>query len=125
MDRPAMILSGVVLDSPDAQTLAAFYRELLGWAVRDDEPGWVVLKAPNGPTNLSFQTEETYIRPTWPAGPGDAQMMVHLDIKVDDLSAATAYAQRIGAVLADFQPQEHVRVLLDPAGHPFCLFVEA
>ena len=96
MDRPAMILSGVVLDSPDAQTLSAFYRELLGWAVRDDEPGWVVLKAPEGQTNLSFQTEDAYVRPTWPAGPGDAQMMVHLDIKVDDLQAATA--ARTGAL---------------------------
>ena len=30
----------------------------------------------------------------------------------------------IGAVLPDFQPQEHVRVLLDPAGHPFCLWMD-
>ena len=27
-----------------------------------------------------------------------------------------------GATLADYQPQEDVRVMLDPAGHPFCLF---
>ena len=125
MDRPAMTFSGVVLDSPDANTLAAFYRDLLGWAVRDDEPGWVVLQAPPGQTNLSFQTEDAYVRPTWPAGPGDAQMMLHLDFKVDDLQTATAYAQRIGAVLAEFQPQDDVRVLLDPAGHPFCRWVDA
>ena len=25
--------------------------------------------------------------------------------------------------LADFQPQDDVRVCLDPAGHPFCLFL--
>jgi hypothetical protein len=25
--------------------------------------------------------------------------------------------------VADFQPQDDVRVLRDPAGHPFCLFV--
>jgi hypothetical protein len=24
-------------------------------------------------------------------------------------------------MLAEYQPQEHVRVLFDPAGHPFCL----
>ena len=52
-------------------------------------------------------------------------MMLHLDIKVDDLDAATAYAQRVGAVLAHHQPQDDVRVLLDPAGHPFCLWVDA
>jgi len=28
-----------------------------------------------------------------------------------------------GATLAGFQPQDQVRVCLDPAGHPFCLFL--
>jgi len=28
------------------------------------------------------------------------------------------------SALADFQPQEDVRVCLDPAGHPFCLYTE-
>jgi hypothetical protein len=50
-------------------------------------------------------------------------MMIHLDIEVDDLEDAGARASAAGAVLADFQPQEHVRVYLDPAGHPFCLWV--
>jgi hypothetical protein len=27
------------------------------------------------------------------------------------------------SALADFQPQDDVRVCLDPAGHPFCLFL--
>ncbi|MGN6413610.1 VOC family protein [Flexivirga sp.] len=31
---------GVVLDAPDAQDLARFYRDLLGWPLADDEPGW-------------------------------------------------------------------------------------
>ena len=37
--------------------------------------------------------------------------------------AATEHAIAAGAVLAAYQPQELVRVLLDPAGHPFCLWV--
>jgi hypothetical protein len=48
--------------------------------------------------------------------------MVHLDIAVDDLQAAVSWAVEAGAVLAADQPQEDVRVLLDPAGHPFCFF---
>ncbi len=124
MDQtPAMKLSGVVLDSPDAQALAGFYRRLLGWAVEKDETGWVKLRSPHGGSGLSFQTEENYVPPKWPAGPGDQQMSVHLDIAVDDLAAAAAHATAAGAVLAEFQPQDHVRVFLDPAGHPFCLFV--
>jgi catechol 2,3-dioxygenase-like lactoylglutathione lyase family enzyme len=122
-NRPSMTLSGVVLDAPDARELAAFYRRLLGWEVEQDEPGWMKLRAPDGGPGLSFQTEKAYARPTWPAGPGDQQMMVHLDIEVDDLGAAGAHAVAAGATLADYQPQDDVRVYLDPAGHPFCLWV--
>ena len=120
---PRMTLSGITLDSPDAQVLAAFYRRLLGWTPERDEPGWVKLSAPDGGPGLSFQTEAAYVRPTWPAGPGDQQMMLHLDIAVDDLDAAGAHAVAAGAVLAEHQPQDDVRVYLDPAGHPFCLFL--
>jgi hypothetical protein len=49
-------------------------------------------------------------------------MMTHLDIAVEDLTAGVPWAAEAGATLASYQPQEHVRVLLDPAGHPFCLF---
>jgi hypothetical protein len=51
-------------------------------------------------------------------------MMMHIDIAVDDLAPAVADAIELGATLADFQPQENVRVLLDPAGHPFCLYLD-
>lgn len=121
--RPPMTLSGIVLDSPDARALASFYRRLLGWTVGKDEPGWVTLRAPNGGPGLSFQTEAAYITPNWPAAPGDQQMMAHLDIEVDDLDAAGAHAVAAGAHLAEYQPQDDVRVYLDPAGHPFCLWV--
>jgi catechol 2,3-dioxygenase-like lactoylglutathione lyase family enzyme len=119
-----MMLTGVVLDAPDARELAAFYRRLLGWSATQEEDDWVTLGAPGGGAGLSFQTEKAYVRPVWPAGPGDQQMSVHLDIQVDDLEAAGALARQAGATLADFQPQEHVRVYLDPDGHPFCLYVD-
>jgi catechol 2,3-dioxygenase-like lactoylglutathione lyase family enzyme len=122
--RPRLTVTGVVLDSPDARELADFYRRLLGWQTTADEPDWVTLRSPDGGTGLSFQTEEAYVRPEWPAGRGDQQMMAHLDIKVDDLETAGAHAVAAGATLADFQPQPDVRVYLDPAGHPFCLWVE-
>jgi predicted enzyme related to lactoylglutathione lyase len=122
--KPRMALSGIVLDSPDAQALAAFYRQLLGWTVTQDEPDWVKLASPDGGPGLSFQTESAYTPPTWPASPGDQQMMVHLDIAVDDLDDAGAHAVAAGATLAGYQPQDDVRVYLDPAGHPFCLFLD-
>ncbi len=123
MTRPRMTLTSVVLDSPDARELAGFYQRLLGWEARQDEPDWVALRAPDGGAALSFQTEPGHTPPVWPAGPGDPRMMAHLDIEVDDLGAASAHAVAVGAVLADHQPQDDVRVHLDPAGHPFCLWV--
>jgi hypothetical protein len=49
-------------------------------------------------------------------------MQLHLDLEVDDLDAAVAHAMAVGASQAGYQPQDHVRVMLDPAGHPFCLY---
>ncbi|WP_104116040.1 VOC family protein [Arthrobacter sp. B1805] len=123
-ERPALSLSSTVLGAPDAQELAAFYQRLLGWNTRTEEPGWVVLGAPDGGAGLSFQTEDHYTRPTWPEEPDHQQMMMHLDLAVDDLGAAVEFALSLGADLADFQPQDDVRVCLDPAGHPFCLFLQ-
>ena len=48
-------------------------------------------------------------------------MAMHLDIGVDDLDEAVAWAGEVGATPAEIQPQERVRVMLDPHGHPFCL----
>ncbi|MEU8278070.1 VOC family protein [Microbispora bryophytorum] len=120
---PRMTLTAAVLDAPDARELAVFYQRLLGWPIDDDEPEWVTLRIPGGGTGLSFQTEKLYERPVWPAAPGGQRMMLHLDIEVDDLDAAGAHAVEAGATLAGHQPQDDVRVYLDPAGHPFCLWV--
>ncbi|GAA1512443.1 VOC family protein [Kribbella lupini] len=115
---------GVALDAPDARELGRFYQRLLGWQIFGDEPNWVTL-APSKDAgyNLAFQTEADYQRPVWPAEPGKPQMSMHLDLEVDNLDEAVAHAVEAGAELADFQPQDDVRVMLDPAGHPFCLYV--
>jgi catechol 2,3-dioxygenase-like lactoylglutathione lyase family enzyme len=119
----SLTLTGVVLDTPDPDRLASFYERLLGWKRDQNESTWVTLTAPNGGAGLSFQYEPVYRRPRWPSTPEEQQMSVHLDIQVDDLDAAGAIAREAGATLADFQPQERVRVWLDPDGHPFCLYL--
>ncbi|MFG2532056.1 VOC family protein [Streptomyces sp. NPDC048516] len=113
----------MVLDCPDAHALAEFYQQLLGWEVKSSEPDWVLLRCPEGAMALAFQSEPGYRAPIWPEHPGEQQKMLHLDIRVDDLVEAEAYAVAAGASRAELQPQDDVRVLLDPAGHPFCLFL--
>jgi predicted enzyme related to lactoylglutathione lyase len=113
---------GVVLDAEDAHALAAFYRDLLGWTIAKEEPEDVALLPPDGVAYLAIQTNHHYVRPVWPDHGHSQQMMVHLDFEVDDLEAAVASAVASGAEPADYQPQEDVRVMLDPDGHPFCLY---
>lgn len=113
---------GVVLDAPDVEELVTFYSELRGWTIYRLEKDWATLDVGEGVAYLAVQLEENYVRPTWPAKPGDQQMMLHLDFQVTDLAAETERAISLGATLPDHQPQDDVRVLLDPAGHPFCLY---
>ncbi len=116
---------GVVLDAPDGRALAEFYATLLGWQMFGDDPdGAAVAPSADAGYNLATQTEKQYVRPVWPAVEGQPQMSMHLDIEVDDLAEAVAYAVEVGAELASSQPQETVRVMLDPAGHPFCLYLD-
>jgi predicted enzyme related to lactoylglutathione lyase len=116
---------GVVLEAPDGPALAGFYSKLLGWPIaEDDDPNGAAIQAPGTSSYLAFNTCEGYVPPAWPSEDGQQQMMLHIDIAVDDLASAVADAVELGATVADFQPQDDVRVLLDPVGHPFCLYLD-
>lgn len=113
---------GVVVDAPDVAVLARFYSELRGWAIWHEDENDAALDLGEGVAYLSIQRNPDYVRPVWPGEAGGPQMMLHLDFEVTDLEAEVARAVHLGAELPDHQPQENVRVLLDPAGHPFCLY---
>lgn len=115
---------GVVLEAPDAHALGSFYAELLGWELSKDEPGDAAVAPPEGVAYIGFQTASTYVRPVWPPVEGAPQMTMHLDFEVSELEVAVAHAIELGAEQAEHQPQANVRVLLDPAGHPFCLYTD-
>jgi catechol 2,3-dioxygenase-like lactoylglutathione lyase family enzyme len=114
---------GVAVDSPDPPALARFYVTLLDWEIGSESDGWVTVRPPDGVVYLAFHVNDQYVRPVWPSTPGEQQQQLHLDFEVQDLEAAVAHAVELGAVPAEFQPQEDVRVMLDPDGHPFCLYL--
>jgi hypothetical protein len=108
----------VSLDCAEPAPLAEFWAAMLGGevmfttatavGVRTD---WMWLTAIRVPD---------YQPPSWPGG--DIPKQIHLDLGVTDLDATVAEAERLGARLAPVQPApDRWRVLLDPAGHPFCL----
>jgi catechol 2,3-dioxygenase-like lactoylglutathione lyase family enzyme len=131
---PRLRVTSVTIGAPDPRELAAFYARLLGWTVTASDParpgcppedGWAQLRPPEGdegPT-LNFEYEAQFTRPVWPSAAGEQHITEHLDIAVTDLDRSVGWALEQGATLADYQPQDDVRVLLDPAGHPFCLYL--
>jgi catechol 2,3-dioxygenase-like lactoylglutathione lyase family enzyme len=98
---------GVVLDAPDARTLARFYADLLGWEIAKESDGHCVLHpSDGGVAYLATQTVAEYVRPTWPNTDGHQQQMLHLDFEVVDLDAAVAHAVRLGGQEARFQSRK-------------------
>jgi predicted enzyme related to lactoylglutathione lyase len=116
-------LSTINLNAADASALGAFYARLLGWEIRVDEPGWVVVAGPED-VALSFEQDRHFTAPVWPSEPGKPPIQMHLDVRVTDLDGAVRHAEECGATLHDHQPQRDVRVMVDPAGHVFCLWLE-
>ena len=119
----------LTLDCSDAEALGAFYSRLFGWEITArDGAGWVQLRNPGGGIGLNVQAEDSYEPPIWPEQPGRQAKMMHFEVLVDDLDAAVQLVLGTGGAEASHQPpdrdQTRLRVMLDPAGHPFCLFVQ-
>ncbi|MFM9368173.1 VOC family protein [Streptomyces sp. Da 82-17] len=128
---PVFRYSAVTFDCGDPVQLAGFYGEMLGLPVVFATEDFVFLGQGEGVAGLGFSRLEGYRAPGWPGdgdGDGDGgvggggEKRAHVEVGVDDLDGAEAWLLELGAVKPDFQPDpERWRVLLDPAGHPFCI----
>jgi hypothetical protein len=92
-------LGSISFDCEDPSALGNFWADLLGGEVAFRSDDFVAVR-----TNA-----------VWPK-------QMHLDLAVDDLDRAETAAVALGAVRAAEQPSpDRWRVMIDPAGHPFCL----
>jgi hypothetical protein len=116
---PIVEFGAVVVDCRDAAPMAAFYQAACGGEItrRDSDSAWLLLDG----VTVIFREVEGYRPPTWPSA--DVPIQVHLDFFVDDLDQAEALLHEHGATTADYQPHRDngLLVMLDPAGHPFCI----
>ncbi|MER5438790.1 VOC family protein [Streptomyces sp. NPDC002790] len=118
---PAIRYLAVTFDCPDPAELARFYGEALGLPVTLSTDGFVLLGREGAP-GLGFYRVEDYQPPSWPDSSVPKQ--AHLELGVEDLDATQARLIALGAVEAEVQPlPERRRVMLDPAGHPFCIIL--
>ena len=122
--------AGPVLDAgQNAVEVAHFYATLLGWRVADQGAAgwWAIIRSPDDSLKIEFAGSPDYRPPVWPNTDGQQQMMMHIDVEVDDLEAAVATVIRTGGREAEWQPPNRnparIRIMLDPAGHPLCLFL--
>jgi catechol 2,3-dioxygenase-like lactoylglutathione lyase family enzyme len=120
-----LTLMCIVLDSSNSEELSDFYQRLLGWKRRnfDSNTEFITVfdEKNKGMPWLLFQNVENYVRPVWPAESGKPQQMTHLDFHVEDIEKGVAHALSCGATLSPIQLADSWRVMLDPAGHPFCI----
>ena len=126
MDHPLSIkFYAATLDCKDPYELAKFYAELLHWEIPFHDEEFACVGAPGlqqgAYPGITIQCNPDYIPPVWPEAPGAQQQMAHLDFAVSDLEAAIQHALHCGATKASEQFTEDWTVMLDPAGHPFCL----
>lgn len=123
--KPNVKLYSFTMDCKDPYALAKFYAELLQWEIAYHDEEWACVGAPGAAQGaypgITFQRNPGYRPPVWPDEPEAQQQMAHLDLAVDDLEKAVQHAIACGAKTAEKQFSEGWRVMLDPAGHPFCL----
>lgn len=106
---------GVSLDCADPVQLAEFYLQLLGGRILWRKDSSVGVQVPG--VLLIPQKVANYRRPVWPGA-----SIVHLDLTAgNQLDEPEQRAVALGASVADPQSDPRWRVLLDPAGHPFCI----
>lgn len=112
-------LWSVTLDCAEPQPLADFWAKALDGSVAYTSENFIGVEAPDGLWIGAYRIDG-YQPPDWPDGALPKQF--HLDFAVDDLDAAERAALALGATKAEHQPEpDRWRVLLDPAGHPFCI----
>ncbi|CPR08583.1 glyoxalase/bleomycin resistance protein/dioxygenase [Mycobacterium bohemicum DSM 44277] len=111
-------LGAVSIDCADPAALADFYKNVLDVGVMFSSEDFVALQGAG--VLLTFQRVADHQPPSWPTGAVPKQL--HLELAVKDLDAAEARIIGLGAAKADVQPNpDNWRVLIDPAGHPFCI----
>lgn len=121
-----MKLGSVVIDSNNVEELSEFYKNLLGWQKKIYDHGkdgkWIVLSnKEESTTHLVFQQNDDYVKPVWPEEKNKQQQMLHLDFYSDNVNENIEHAIKCGAKIANYQSTDNWKVLIDPAGHPFCI----
>lgn len=116
MNTQVVKLQMVTLDTAEVAPLAEFWSAALEWpavAVTDD---YAMLQGPSHALGIGRTPD--FQAPKWP---DHGHKQFHFDLSADDIEAAVTRLIELGATQPESQPGTGWVVLLDPAGHPFCV----
>jgi glyoxalase superfamily protein len=117
-ESPSFRLAAVSLDALDPVPEAEFWRDLLGLQIIWQNDDFVALRG--AAVLITVQRVAAHRAPQWPTG--EVPKQLHLEVAVADLDDGEQAAVALGATVASAQPSpDRWRVLIDPAGHPFCV----
>jgi predicted enzyme related to lactoylglutathione lyase len=113
-DYPDVVLGIVIVDCADPEKLAAFWSELLGRKITNEQGTFVGLEwAPRFGAGLCFQRVPE---------PKVGKNRLHMDLICADINATAARVEELGGKHADGYPDHPgVIVMLDPEDNEFCL----
>ena len=116
--HPTTAIAALTVDCDDARVMVQFYKDAFGGSADPDFPHLDCVRV-DGLLFL-FRELDGWTRPTWPG----AYMQMHLEVYVEDLQQAEARLIARGASkpIAQDAADPGLVVLVDPAGHPFCIF---
>ena len=111
---PIGALQEVVLDCADVHALSQFWEAVLGGERRIRSDDWATLTSQTGPT-LAFQRVPE---------PKTTKNRLHLDVDVDDISAAAERVVELGGAIVGAVCLDEAgafQVCTDPEGNEWCL----
>jgi hypothetical protein len=116
----ALRLQNISIDSHNAESLAGFWRDALGWRITSVEPEEVVLEPPVGSLEEGVVPDILFL----PVPEGKtAKNRLHFDLRPSDQDAEIERLTNLGATRVDIGQSAQCTwvVLADPEGNEFCV----
>jgi predicted enzyme related to lactoylglutathione lyase len=113
-------LQNISVDSRDAENLAGFWRDAIGWRITSVEPEEVVLEPPVGSPEEGIVPDILFL--LVPAAKSTKNRL-HFDLRPLDQDAEVERLVKLGATRIDIGQTDECTwvVLADPEGNEFCV----
>lgn len=113
-------IANLCVDAADPAKIAAFWQQVLGWDLEDEDPDEVAVVAPEGSKGRGVLPDMLFLRVPEPK---TVKNRLHMCLRSTDQAAEVARVEALGARRVDIGQGDDVSwvVLADPEGNEFCV----